>query len=267
MQTGKTVYRHSAATRLTHWLFLIAFLALVSSGLEIFNAAPYLDASDKTDPARRVLQISAPAQNVGTTTIFGHTFVTTGWLGWTDDGMGGQTDRAFPGWITIPSYQDLADGRRWHFFFAWIMVICGAVYLIWGFARHDLREIVLRPADVPKLVPMQLYYLRIRKEPPPHGKYNPLQKLAYTLVLFVFAPLIVLSGLALSPGVDAAFPWLTAAFGGRQFARLWHIVLMVALCGFMAMHVAHVATTGLRNHITSMITGRYRLGAHDGVGI
>jgi len=113
---------------------------------------------------------------------------------------------------------------------------------------------------------MQLYYFRLRKEPPLHGKYNPLQKLAYTLVLFVFAPLIVLSGLALAPSFDAAFPWVTVLFGGRQFARLWHFVLMVALCGFFAMHVILVATTGLRNHITSMITGRYRLGAHDGIG-
>jgi thiosulfate reductase cytochrome b subunit len=267
MQTGKVVYRHSAVTRLTHWLFFIAFLALVSSGLQIFNAAPYLDASDKTDPARRVLQITAPSQGVGTTTVFGRTFTTTGWLGWTDDGMGGATGRAFPGWITIPSYQDLADGRRWHLFFAWIMVICGVVYIVWGWGRADLRELVLRPSDIPKLLPMQLYYLRLRKAPPPHGKYNPLQKLAYTSVLFVFAPLIVLSGLALSPSFDAAMPWVTTMFGGRQFARLWHFLLMIALCGFFAGHVVLVATTGLRNHIGSMITGRYRLGAHDGVGV
>ena len=56
-------------------------------------------------------------------------------------------------------------------------------------------------------------------------------------------------------------------FGGRQFARLWHFVLMIALCGFFAAHVMLVTTTGLRNHITSMITGRYKLGAHDGVGV
>ena len=267
MSTGHVVYRHSIVTRITHWVFFIAFLALVSSGLQIFNAAPYLDASDKTDPARRVLQISSPAQGVGVTTILGRTFVTTGWLGWGDDGMGGATERAFPAWITIPSYQDLADGRRWHLFFAWIMVICGIAYITWGARRHDLRELILRPADIPKLIPMQLYYLRLRKEPPPHGKYNPLQKLAYTSVIFVFAPLIVLSGLALSPSFDAALPWYTSVFGGRQFARLWHFVLMVALCGFFAVHLVLVTTTGLWNHIASMITGRYKLGVHDGVGV
>jgi thiosulfate reductase cytochrome b subunit len=127
-----------------------------------------------------------------------------------------------------------------------------------------LRQLVLRPSDVPKLWPMQLYYLRLRKEPPPHGKYNPLQKLAYTLVLFVFAPLIVLSGLALSPGFDAWVPWLTQAFGGRQFARLWHFVLMVALIGFFITHLVLVLTTGVINHLRSMVTGWYQLQEKNG---
>lgn len=255
----KTVYRHSGAMRLTHWLFFIAFLALVSSGLQIFNAAPFLDASDKTDPQHRVLSIAAPAVGVGTTTILGRTFTTTGWLGWTDDGMDGKTARAFPGWMTIPAYQDLADGRRWHLFFAWIMIGSGLVYMAWGLTRGNVKELVLTRGDLPKLLPMQLYYLRLRKEPPPHGKYNPLQKLAYTLVLFVFAPLIVLSGFALSPGFDAWFPWVTQAFGGRQFARLWHFVLMLALIGFFVVHLLLVATTGAFNHLRSMITGWYTL--------
>lgn len=263
----KTVYRHSLATRLTHWLFFLAFMALVSSGLQIFNAAPFLDASDKTDIHRRVLSIDSPREGAGVTTVFGASIPTTGVLGWTDDGMGGQAARAFPGWLTIPSYQSLADGRRWHFFFAWVMAVSGVVYIVWSLLRGDLREIVLRPRDAAKILPMQLYYLRLRKEPPAHGKYNPLQKTAYTLVLFVLAPLIVVSGLALSPGLDAWLPWLPHVLGGRQFARLWHFVAMVALLGFFAVHVSLVAGTGVINHLRSMVTGRYRLGAHDGVGV
>src|ERR1700756_4200586 len=111
MRMGQKIYRYAVTTRLSHWFWVIAFGVLVSSGLQIFNAAPYLDASDKSNPARRVLSIGAPQEGGGTTTIFGHTFTTTGWLGYTDDGMGGRAPRAFPGWITIPSYQDLADGR------------------------------------------------------------------------------------------------------------------------------------------------------------
>jgi Ni/Fe-hydrogenase b-type cytochrome subunit len=257
-------YRYDIATRLSHWVWLLAFFVLVSSGLQIFNAAPYLDESDKSNPARRVLAIGSPADGVGTTTIFGATFNTTGVLGWTDDGMGGKTARAFPGWITIPSYQALADGRRWHFFFAWIASICWLAWLISAALKGNLRKMVLLPSDLPKLWPMQAYYLKLRKDPPPYDTYNPLQKAAYTAIGLVIAPLIVITGLALSPGVDATFPWLTWIFGGRQFARTWHFVAMVLLIGFTLLHVFQVATQGVVNQLRSMITGWYRPGPHEG---
>jgi thiosulfate reductase cytochrome b subunit len=265
MNLGRTVYRYAVATRLSHWLWVLAFAALVSSGLQIFNAAPFLDASNKTNPAHRVLSIGSPADGTGTTTVFGRTFTTTGWLGWTPDGMGSETARAFPSWITIPAYQDLADGRRWHFFFAWIAVACWLTWLVSSAFKGNLREMLFRPSDVPKLWPMQAYYLKLRKTPPPHGLYNPLQKAAYTVVLFVLAPLVVLTGLALSPGIDAIAHPLTWLFGGRQFARLWHFAGMLGLIAFFVIHTFQVATQGLINQMRSMITGWYRLGEHDAV--
>jgi thiosulfate reductase cytochrome b subunit len=262
----RLIYRYAVTTRISHWLWVVAFAVLVSSGLQIFNASPNLDASDKSDPARRVLAIGAPAEDVGTTTIFGHTFVTTGWLGWTDDGMGSRGAHAFPAWTTIPGYQDLAGGRRWHFFFAWVAALCWLAWLASVAIKGNLREMVLRPSDIPKLWPMQAYYFKLRKEPPAHGTYNPLQKAAYTSVLFVIAPLVVLTGLALSPGIDAIAHPLTVIFGGRQFARLWHFVGMLLLLGFFAVHTFQVATQGVRNQMRSMITGWYRVGEHDGMG-
>jgi thiosulfate reductase cytochrome b subunit len=264
------VYRHSFVTRLTHWVGAFALLILIMSGLEIFNASPNLDASDKSNPAKRVLAIAAqqgPDGNpVGTVTLFGHQFVTTHWLGYTDDGQGSESPRAFPGWLTLPAYQDLAGGRHWHLFFGWVFILAGAAYIVGGLIRKDLQLVVLRPSDIPKLLPMQLYYLRLRKEPPLHGKYNPLQKLAYTVVLFVFAPLLVLSGLALSPGVDAIAHPLTWVFGGRQFARLWHFVFMLALIGFFFMHMVLVFSTGFGNNIRSIIVGTYRPRPEEGTG-
>jgi thiosulfate reductase cytochrome b subunit len=264
------VYRHSVATRLTHWISAVALAVLVASGLQIFNAAPYLDASDKSDPHKRVLQFGAATtpggENTGVTILFGRPFRTTHLFGYADDGMGGETQRAFPGWLTLPGYQDLADGRRWHLFFAWVFVLCGIAYIVAGVTRRDLGLLILRPSDIPKLWPMQAYYLRLRPEPPPHGKYNPLQKLAYTLVVFVFSPLIVLSGLALSPGIDAIAGPLVTAFGGRQFARLWHFVFMLALLGFFATHLILVASTGVVNNLRSMILGTYRVRKGEGMG-
>jgi thiosulfate reductase cytochrome b subunit len=266
MKQGQRIYRYALATRASHWLWAIAFAALVSSGLQIFNAAPFLDASDTTNPAHRVLAIDSPADGVGTTTIFGHTFTTTGWLGYTDDGAGGRSARAFPGWITIPAYQALADGRRWHLFFAWVALVCGLAWLISSAIKGNLREMILRPSDIPKLWPMQAYYLRLREEPPLHGTYNPLQKAAYTFVMLVLAPVIVLTGLALSPGIDAVAHPLTWIFGGRQFARLWHFAAMLALIGFFVIHTFQVLTQGVLNQMNAMVTGWYRLGKHDGVG-
>jgi thiosulfate reductase cytochrome b subunit len=259
----RDIYRYPLVTRLSHWVWVVAFLVLVSSGLQIFNAAPYLDASDKSNPARRVLSIDSPVAGVGTTTIFGHTFTTTNFLGWGDDGMGSKGARAFPGWITIPSYQSLADGRRWHFFFAWVAVICWLAWLISSAIKGNLAKMLLRPGDIPKLWPMQAYYLKLRKEPPPYDVYNPLQKAAYTLIGFVITPLIVLTGLALSPGIDAIAQPLTAVFGGRQFARTWHFAGMLLLILFFVVHTFQVATRGVVNQMRSMITGWYRLDARE----
>ena len=265
---GKKIYRHSIAARTTHWVWTLAMLVLVMSGLQIFNAAPYLDASDKSNPARRVLAFDASAGSppAGYTIVFGHRITTTHLFGYADDGQGGETARAFPAWLTLPGPQSLADGRRWHLFFAWALFVAWVAYLISAAIRGTLRELVIRPSDFPKLLPMQLYYLRLRKEPPPHGTYNPLQKAAYTVVLFGMFPLLMLTGLTLSPAVDAAFPWLTALFGGRQFARTWHFTLMVLLIGYFATHLTLVLTTGVWNNVRSMITGWYVLGKHDGVG-
>jgi len=268
-EPGRVVRRHSLVTRATHWVTFVAIVVLAMSGLQIFNAAPYLDASDLSDPAHRVLSLDGRAGtsgSVGTATVFGRTMTTTHVLGYTDDGMGGETVRGFPAWLTFPGYQDLAAGRRWHFFFAWIFVLAGAAYVIAGWIRGDLAKLVLRPSDLPKLWPMQAYYLRLRKEPPDHGKYNPLQKAGYTVVLFGLTPFVIVTGLALAPGFDAVANPLIALLGGRQFARTWHFVSMLALFGFFCGHVGLVVATGFVNNMRSMILGSYRLGKHEGTG-
>ncbi|GAC1304202.1 MAG: cytochrome b/b6 domain-containing protein [Vulcanimicrobiaceae bacterium] len=269
-EPGRVVKRHSIVTRLTHWIGSLAMLVLVMSGLAIFDAAPYLDASDVSGPAHRVLSIgsqtTAGGEPVATTQVFGLHFKTTHLLGYTDNGQGGESARAFPGWLTFPGYQDLASGRRWHLFFSWVLTFAGLAYLVFGLLRRDLALLILRPSDLPKMWPMQAYYLKLRKDPPVHGKYNPLQKAGYTAVIFGLVPFVVLTGLALSPGVDAIAAPLTALLGGRQFARTWHFVAMLAIVGFTFGHVFLVASTGVFNNMRSMIAGTYRLGKNEGTG-
>ncbi|MDQ6779729.1 MAG: cytochrome b/b6 domain-containing protein, partial [Candidatus Eremiobacteraeota bacterium] len=177
---------------------------------------------------------------------------TTHILGWGSDGMGGETGRAFPGWATIPAMQSLADGRRWHLFFAWVLVLCGAAFAPSAFklwpSRADLRALPATLRD--HVLPWRVQ---------PSRTLNPLQKLTYFGVIFVLAPIIVLSGLALSPTVDSWLHWLPAMFGGRQFARIWHFGGMIALMLFFVVHVVMVALTGLVNNIRSMLSGWYEL--------
>jgi Ni/Fe-hydrogenase b-type cytochrome subunit len=181
---------------------------------------------------------------------------TTGWLGIQNTEMG-PSARAFPSWITIPGYFWLAGGRRWHFFFAWIFVLNGLLYFLYNLATGHIRKFLLAPKDTTKLLPMVLYYLHIGRESPQEGEYNPLQKMAYTSVFFILVPLILLSGLAMSPQMNVAFNWLPAMFGGRQSARSVHFILTFLFALFTFGHVFMVVTTGVFNNMRSMITGWY----------
>jgi thiosulfate reductase cytochrome b subunit len=259
---GRLVRRQHLATRITHWTWAVSLFFLLLSGLQIFNAHPALYVGKESGFAyhNAVLEIGsgtsagAPA---GLTTLFGKTFVTTGFLG-----LSGNSDearaRAFPGWLTIPSYQDLATGRVVHFFFAWILISTLATWTVLSILnRHIRKDLVPGVRDVAGLGRDIVDHLRFRFH---HGpRYSPLQKLAYAGVLFVVFPLIVLTGLAMSPGMDAALPWLLELFGGRQSARALHFLAMSLLVAFFVVHIAMVLAAGPVNELRSMTTGLYRL--------
>jgi len=248
----RRVYRQPLAVRLTHWLVFLSLVVLAMSGMQIFNAHPALYASDASRFGRPVLAIDgaidAQGRPYGYVQIGSRRITTTHVLGYTDDGMGGEEARAFPGWATIPSMRDLADGRRWHILFAWIFGLCAFVYARWAIR---LRPTLADLRALPSTLVSHLMPWRVKSEP----SYNPLQKVSYFGVVFVLAPIVILSGLALSPAVDAWAPWLPAAFGGRQFARIWHFGGMLALMAFFIVHVAMVGVTGVWNNLRSMITG------------
>ncbi len=129
--------------RVAHWLWALAMLVLVMSGLQIFNAAPYLDASDKSNPARRVLAFGFVRDGgapVGTMRVFGITVRRDTCSATRMTDKAALASRAFPGWATLPGPQDLADGRRWHLAFAWALTIALVAYLVSaGGARNAAR--------------------------------------------------------------------------------------------------------------------------------
>ena len=257
--------RHAGLLRVTHWINVVCFTLLLMSGLQIFDAHPALyvgDLSDFDHPTVSVVARQTENGLVGETTILGHSFDTTGVLGLSNED-GQISQRAFPSWITIPSYLDLATGRRWHFFFAWLLVLNGLTYLAWGcVSRHFDRDLLPTWRELGHIGGEILEHLRLRF---PRGeaakRYNVLQQLAYLLVVFVLFPLMILTGLTMSPGVDSAALQLLILFGGRQTARLIHFVTASGLVLFVIVHLVMVMISGARNNLRSMITGWYDLGS------
>ena len=257
------VYRHTVLVRITHWINVICIIVLVMSGLQIFNAHPALYVGQKSNFDNPVLSLTArqapDGTTIGQTQILGATFNTTGVLGLsTVDGR--QAARGFPAWATIPSYQDLATGRRWHFFFAWVFAINGAIYLIASLInRHLWRDLIPSWAQLRGIGRSIRDHILLRFD---HGRdYNVLQKLTYLTMVVVVLPLLVLAGMTMSPGLDAAFPWLVDLFGGRQTARTVHFVMAAAVVLFVIVHVVMVLISGVWNNLRSMITGRYATSA------
>jgi thiosulfate reductase cytochrome b subunit len=177
--------RHSAIVRVTHWINFLCLAVLLMSGLQIFNAHPALywgQASDFRHPG--LAMHASPGQQGalrGVTTVLGHDFDTTGVLGLSYVPGFGERERGFPAWATLPGMQWLAMGRRWHFFFAWIFVINGLVYLTSGLASGHFRHDLLPTGEQLRHIGGAMWnHLRLRF---PQGeearRYNVLQKLAY----------------------------------------------------------------------------------------
>lgn len=223
----RSVYRHRRSTRLWHWINAVVVIVMLMSGLMILNAHPRL--------------------------YWGH--------------FGANSDAAWlvlpkmPGWATIPSTYNLALARHWHLAFAWLLAFGLLAYFVISlFNRHFKRDVALSRAEV---APAHLWddvkkhaRLDFHAE---DARYNPLQKITYSLVLFLFLPGIILSGLAMSPGMDAAWPWLVDLFGGRQSARSMHFIFAGSIAAFIVVHLILVVLAGPVNEIRSMITGWFRL--------
>lgn len=224
---GTSLFRHALATRIWHWINAIAVFVLIGSGLGISNAHPRLY---------------------------------WGRYGANFDHAWAQLPR-FPAWITIPANYNLAISRRWHLLFALVLAFGLLGFMIASLVnRHFQRNLKLKRADVsPAHLAEDIRdHLDFRfHDADDPGAYNSLQKWSYILTIFVMLPLMILTGLALSPGMNAAWPWLLDIFGGRQSARSIHFVTCAAIGGFVVVHVALVILAGAGNELRSMITGRW----------
>ena len=218
--------RHRLSTRLWHWFNALLLYILFTSGLGIFNAHPRLYWGQ-----------------------YGANF-DRAWL---------ELDR-FPGWITLPAHYSLALSRHWHLAAAPIFAFALLAYMLRSLGnRHIQRDLILTRADVaPRNVWRDIVdHARLRF---PRGeaahRYGVLQKASYIGVIFLALPLVIATGLTMSPGMNAAMPWLIDLFGGRQSARSIHFIAAFALVAFFLVHIVMVLLSGPVGQMRAMIAGR-----------
>ena len=265
----EVIYRHSSTVRTTHWVNVVALLVLLMSGLQIFNAHPALYLGAKStfdDPVMAMQPIKHGEEIMGVTTIAGWTIDTTNLFGLAYLPNGGRDVRGFPWSVTLPGYRDLSTGRRWHFFFAWLFVINGLVYLIYSLASgHVAKDLAPSGRELKHIGASIWEHIRLRFPQGEEAKhYNVLQKLAYLIVAFVLLPLMLATGLAMSPGMDAGYPFLLDLFGGRQSARTIHFITASGIVLFVVVHLVMVLISGVWNNLRSMVTGRYVIKLPEG---
>lgn len=266
---SKLVFRHRLSTRLWHWSNVVAVMVLLMSGLMIFNAHPALYwGSYGANSDTPWLMIGSTATE-GFVQLGESTRIpTTGVLGRWERPDGTIDTHAFPYWATLPGSYNLAMARRWHLTFSYLFAFGLLFYLIrslWnGHIRRDLafRRDELRPSAIWQDVKDHAQ-LKFHHAGEAALRFNFLQKLSYVGVIFVLIPLLIFTGLTMSPAINAGWPWLLDLFGGRQSARSIHFIAAAALAAFIVVHLLLVVLAGPYNEVRSMITGKFRVATEE----
>ncbi len=234
--------RHTALVRVTHWLTTVAFLALLLTGGEIVLSHPrFYWGEDGNVNMRPWLNLHLPSSR--DTVPTGYRFVLPDENGWS---------------------------RYLHFEAAWVAVVTGLLYVLWGlFNGHFRRNVLPAPSDLSarQLADSAMKHLRFERPGAEEAwSYNVLQRLSYLVVIFVLFPLMIWTGLAMSFGFDAAFPLAVRLLGGHQTARSLHFLVTILLVLFLVVHVVMVFVAGFRSRMRAMITGTMITGRADRVG-
>ena len=218
--------RHSVLVRVTHWIHTLSFIALVLIGIAILLAHPRLYWGE--------------TGAVGTPSLI---------------------DLPLPFVLDVPIR---GPGRYLHFLAAWICVLTGLLYVLSGlFTRHFWKNLVPGKTDlgwksIRRAISNHMHLKRPAEEE--SRSYNVLQRLTYLAVVFLFFPLIIITGLAMSPAITSVFPVIVTVFGGQQSARTIHFFVAVALVLFLLAHIAMVCLAGFKNRMRAMITGHNAAG-------
>jgi thiosulfate reductase cytochrome b subunit len=223
--------RHAAFVRVTHWITTLCFFALLVTGIEIVISHPRFywgeTGNDLTTP---LFKIPVPASRNLVPTGYG--YVLPDQNGWS---------------------------RYLHFEAAWAVLLTGVIYAVWGWwTGHFRSNLFPAPSNRTWRSFVDVLAKHIRLNRPGESEafsYNTVQRAAYLIVIFVLFPLVICTGLALSPGFNSTFPALVNVLGGRQSARTLHFFISVLLLLFVVIHVAMVVLAGFTARVRAMITG------------
>ena len=213
--------RHSLAVRVTHWITFLAFLALLVTGIEILISHPRFYWGE-TGNSGTVPLFSFHIPSSRGTVPTGYKYVLPDQNGWS---------------------------RYLHFQAAWAAVLTGLFYVCWGLLTGHFRRNLIPPRA-------GLSLRALRPDAAAPHSYNPLQRIAYLLVIFGLFPLVIWTGLAMSPAFDSAIPAAVTILGGRQSARTLHFFVSAALVLFLLVHLIMVWRAGFRSRVGAMFTGR-----------
>ena len=214
--------RHFATVRVTHWLTALCFAALLISGANLVISHPRFywgESGNVRTPA--LFELPIPSSRASVQTGFG--YVLPDQNGWS---------------------------RSLHFQAAWILVFAGGVYGLFSLTTRHLQQNLM-----PARSGLEWRSL-LSAGPAGSASYNPLQRLTYLAIVFVAFPLMIWTGLAMSPAVVSALPGTVSVFGGHQSARTIHFAVTIGLVVFLIGHVAMVYRAGFRARTMAMITGR-----------
>jgi thiosulfate reductase cytochrome b subunit len=238
--------RHTLWVRITHATITVSFLTLAYTGYVILMAHPRLywgETGNDLTPALIELPISKNYKHGG----------------WENRAPFFAEAGSVSASRTFEIFNENGWGRSLHFLAAWWLVIPGAVYLLSGmFTGHFRRHVVPRTTELsPRLLWRELVdHVRFQIRAATGGpQYGVVQKCAYVAVVFLALPLAAITGLAMSPTITAAYPFLAEIFGGSQSARTIHFFLALALVLFLVVHVLMVIKSGFKRQMRAMTIG------------
>lgn len=224
--------RHSALVRVTHWITTLCFIALLVSGAEIVVSHPRFYWGETGNVLTTPLfKLPIPSSRALVPTGYGYMLPDQN--GWS---------------------------RYLHFQAAWVVVLTGLLYVISIVSSGHLRKKLLpRKADLSSRAFSAAIAKNLRFKRPSAAEawsYNLLQRLTYLSVIFVLFPLVIWTGLAMSPAFVSALPLTVTSLGGQQSARTIHFFVSVALVLFLLVHVIMIFLAGFWTRTRAMITGR-----------